>query len=162
MKRFLMGLLTGVVLIISHAAMAQAIITGTVKDATGEVLPGVSVSVKGTTTGTMTDENGNYSVSVAEGSTLVFSFIGYETVEAVTGNNMIIDITLKETTQSLDELVVVGYGTTTKKELTGSVTSLKTKDFNGGAFTDPMGLVQGKVAGLSVSQPNGADPNPPR
>lgn len=159
MKRILPALLTAVVLMLSDAALAQAVVTGTVKDSAGEAMPGVSVAVKGTTTGTMTDENGSFSVNAPEGSVLVFSFIGYETVEAVTGNNTVINIVLKESVQSLDELVVVGYGTTTKKELTGSVTSLKTKDFNGGAFTDPMGLIQGKVAGLSVSQPNGADPN---
>lgn len=135
-------------------------VTGTVKDqTTGEVLPGVSVAVKGTQTGTMTDADGKYTISAQQGATLVFSFISYENVEVLVGNSTVINIQMKESIESLDEIVVVGYGTTTKKEVTGSVTSLKTKDFNGGAFTDPMGLIQGKVAGLTVSQPNGADPN---
>lgn len=144
-----------------NVAQAQnAEVTGTVKDqVTGEVLPGVSVTVKGTQLGTMTDSDGKYTVNVQPGVTLVFSFIGYENAEAVVGNNTVINIELKESATTLDEVVMIGYGTSTKKEITGATSSLKTKDFNAGAFTDPLGLIQGKVAGLTISQPNGADPN---
>lgn len=140
-------------------AYAQNTITGTVKDQAGQEMPGVSISVKGTQTGTMTDSEGKYSLTAATGSVLVFSFIGYENVEVtVTGNNSQINISLTESAQSLDELVVLGYGSTTRKEVTGSVASVKAKDFNQGAFNDPMGLIQGKVAGLTITRPNGADP----
>lgn len=135
-------------------------VTGTVKDQrTGELLPGVSVVIKNTQRGTVTDIDGKYVIPVEQGVTLVFSFVGYEPVEVITSANTVISVFMRESVSLLEEVVVVGYGTTTKKEVTGSVTSLKTKDFNGGAFTDPMGLVQGKVAGLTISQPNGADPN---
>ncbi|MBX2966716.1 MAG: SusC/RagA family TonB-linked outer membrane protein [Cyclobacteriaceae bacterium] len=149
------------VLIFQSTVQAQTTqVTGTVKDkAAGETMPGVNVAVKGTQQGTMTDAEGKYVVSIQPGATLVFSFVGYETIEIVTGNNTTINVELVETVATLDEVVMIGYGTSTKKEITGSVTTLKTKDFNGGAFTDPVGLIQGKVAGLTISQPNGADPN---
>lgn len=135
-------------------------ITGIVKDAwTGEQLPGVSILIKDTQRGTITDVNGRFTLSAQSGAILVFSFIGYEKSEITVAGSTNLEIALTESVSQLEEIVVVGYGTTTRKEVTGSVTSLKTKDFNGGAFTDPMGLVQGKVAGLTISQPNGADPN---
>lgn len=147
--------------VVQYNVFAQGTeVTGTVKDqTTGEVLPGVSVAVKGMQIGTMTDADGKYAISAQQGATLVFSFIGYENVEILVGNNTVINIDLKESVTTLDEVVMIGYGTSTKKEITGAVTTLKTKDFNGGAFTDPVGLIQGKVAGLTISQPNGADPN---
>ncbi len=148
------------VLTIQSTVQAQTIeVTGTVRDkATREVLPGVSVSVKGTQSGTMTDADGKYAVNVQPGATLVFSFISYETTEVAVGNNTIINVDLVEAVTTLEEVVMIGYGTSTKKEITGAVTSLKEKDFNTGTFNDPMGLVQGKVAGLSITKPNGADP----
>lgn len=135
-------------------------VTGTVKDQrTGESLPGVNVAIKNTQKGTVTDVDGKYVLQAEQGSVLVFSFVGYESVEVTTTSSTVVDMYMTESVSVLEEAVVVGYGTTTKKEITGAVTSLKAKDFNGGSFTDPMGLVQGKVAGLTVSQPNGADPN---
>ncbi len=134
-------------------------ITGTVKEPGKEGMPGVSVMVKNTQIGTMTDAQGNYALNVPVGSVLVFSFIGYENVETiVTSSNTRIDIELKESTQSLDEVVILGYGTTTKKEVTGAVATVKAKDFNSGVYSDPMGLVQGKIAGLSIIKPAGAQP----
>jgi len=150
------------VLLANVQLLAQAVtITGVVTEATsGQPVPGVNVLVKGTQTGTITDAEGKYTLqNVQQGAVLVFSFIGYESSEVIVGNETVIKVSLKESVSSLDEVVVIGYGSTTKKEITGAVTSLKTKDFNGGTFTDPMGLVQGKVAGLTISQPNGADPN---
>lgn len=150
------------VLLANVQLLAQAVtITGVVTEATsGQPVPGVNVLVKGTQTGTITDADGKYVLqNVQQGAVLVFSFIGYESTEVLVGNETVIKVSLKESVSSLDEVVVIGYGSTTKKEITGAVTSLKTKDFNGGTFTDPMGLVQGKVAGLTISQPNGADPN---
>jgi len=134
-------------------------ITGVVKDAvTGDPLPGVNVTLKGTQTGTITNLTGNYSISASDGSILVFSFIGYKDQEAATDGKTIIDIALSESLEQLDEVVVIGYGSATKKEITGSISSLKTDDFNKGAFNDAMGLIQGKVAGLTISKPDGADP----
>lgn len=157
MKRFLFT--ACVMTCCVFGAYAQNTITGIVKDASGQPMPGVSISVKGTQIGTMTDADGEYSITASAESVLVFSFIGYENVEvAVTDNGMQINVELKESTQSLDEVIVLGYGTTTKKEVTGAVTSIKSKDFNPGAFNDPMGLIQGKVAGLTITKPNGADP----
>jgi TonB-dependent starch-binding outer membrane protein SusC len=148
------------VLTMHGVTQAQDIeVTGTVKDqTTGETLPGVSVAVKGTQTGTMTDADGKYTLRAQLGATLVFSFIGYENSEVVVGNNTTVNVELKEAALMLDEVVMVGYGSTTKKEITGAVATLKSKDFNGGNFNDPMGLVQGKVAGLSITKPDGADP----
>lgn len=133
-------------------------IQGVVTDASNSGLPGVNVSVKGTQTGTITDVEGRFSLTVPGDAVLIFSFIGFETVEvSVNGRNKI-DVQLVESVKALDEIVVIGYGSTTKKEITGAVASLKEEDFNKGIFNDPMGLIQGKVAGLSITRPNGADP----
>lgn len=134
-------------------------ITGTITDNNGEVLTGVNVIIQGTNTGVFTDINGNYSINIKnDNSILVVSYIGYEEQKISIGNSTTINITLKEEAKGLDEIVVIGYGSTTKKEITGSVSSLKTEDFNIGGFTDPTGLIQGKVAGLNIINPNGADP----
>ena len=148
------------VIIDASAQDAQSrTITGVVSDAaTGNPLPGVNVTVKGTQTGTITNLEGKYSVSAPQGSVIVFSFIGYEVTETPTEGLNIINIMLKESLEHLDEVVVIGYGSATKKEITGSITSLKTDDFIKGAYNDAMGLIQGKVAGLVISKPDGADP----
>lgn len=140
------------------AQTSQVVVQGVVRDQESNPLPGANVSLKGTQTGTITDASGRYSLSVPGNGVLVFSFIGFLTIEELIDNRSVIDIQLKETEQSLEEVVVIGYGTTTKKEVTGAVASLKEEDFNKGIFNDPMGLVQGKVAGLSITKPNGADP----
>src|SRR5690606_10250439 len=101
--------------------LIEQTITGTVTDQNGEPLPGVTVSVPGTTTGTATDLDGKYSLSVPEGSTLVFSFIGFESQSFEVGTRNVIDVVLIEDVSSLDEVVVVGYGTQRKSDLTGSV-----------------------------------------
>lgn len=159
MKKLLQVLAGCALMFIAMAGYAQNEITGIVKEqGSGIGMPGVSVSVKGTSTGVITDADGNFSLNVTEGSTLVFSFIGYETIERLVSGATRIEVELKESTTVLDEVVMIGYGTTTKKELTGAVTTIKNKDFNRGNFNDPMGLIQGKVAGLSITKPNGADP----
>ena len=160
MKKFVQVLIGWVLMFCAGGAFAQHDVTGIVKEqGSGIGMPGVSVAVKGTSTGVITDGEGNFALNVAEGSVLVFSFIGYETLErTVTGGATRIEVELKESVQALDEVVIVGYGTTTKKEVTGAVATIKAKDFNGGVYTDAMGLIQGKVAGLSVTSPNGADP----
>lgn len=134
-------------------------ISGRVADkTTNESLPGVNVTIKGTHTGTVTDVNGLFSLEAIKDSTLVFTFIGYETREVKIGDQQTIDVGLSVSVESLNEVVVIGYGTTTQKEVTGSISTIKSDEFNQGKYSDPMGLIQGKVAGLSIMKPNNSDP----
>ena len=136
----------------------QQQLSGTVKDAKGEPVPGVTVSVKGSTMGTSTDVNGQFILqNIPEGSVLVVSMIGYLNQE-VTVTGSMVDITLQEDAQGLDEVVVVGYGSVDKKELTSAVTTLRQDDLIAGA-PSPLMSMQGKVAGLNVNSSNGTDPN---
>lgn len=131
-------------------------VSGTVTDATGP-LPGASVLVKGTTTGTQTDFDGNYTLDGVDGSsTLVFSYIGYTTVEIPVNGQSTINVTLQEDAQALDEVVIIGYGTTTVKDATGSVAAVTSEDFNGGVIASPEQLIQGKTAGVQITQASGA------
>lgn len=128
-------------------------------DRTKEPLAGATVVVKNTTNGTIADVNGNYIVSVSSpDEVLEFSFLGYITQEFTVGTQSVINIELKEEVSILNDVVVIGYGKTTKKEVTGSVSNLKSDELNQGAFSNAMGLLQGKVAGLSIVKPGGADP----
>jgi TonB-linked SusC/RagA family outer membrane protein len=141
--------------------LAQNInITGQVKSEDGLPIPGVSVYVESSQIGTQTDFDGNYKLSVPNSATIVFSYIGYKQQEVkINSSSNVINIILEESVEGLDEIVLIGYGQSTKKENTGAVTSIKSEEFNQGFFADPIGLIQGKVAGLSITQPNGADPN---
>jgi len=141
-------------------AMAQGrTITGKVTDGeTGEALPGVNILEAGTSNGTVTDLDGNYSITVGANATLSFSFVGYVVQNVQVGNQTVINIALAADQQTISEVVVVGYGTQRKKEVTSAVTSLKEGDFNRGTVNDPSQLLQGKVAGLNVVRPGG-DPN---
>lgn len=134
-------------------------ISGQVLEETaGTPLIGVNIIVKGTQTGTITDTEGNFSMQINAGDALVFSYVGYETFEQTFTTEGTYTIRLKETSKSLEEIVVIGYGSASRKEITGSIASVKPEAFNKGTFNDAMGLLQGKVAGLSVIKPNGADP----
>ena len=143
------------------AAFAQIRITGVIEDeVTGEKLSHVAVHVKGTQTSTASDVEGSYAIDVPDGNAvLVYSSVGYETIEIKVDTQTRIDVVLTEDVALLDEVVVVGYGSQKKKELTGSVTALKEDDLNGGVQTNPMGMMQGRVAGLNISKPNSGDPN---
>ena len=142
---------------VSLSALAQNKVSGTVTDkATGEPLIGVTVLEKGTSNGIATDFNGNYTISVGGGKTLVFSYIGYKTEEVeVKGSTLNVEMT--EDAAMLDEVVVIGYGTMQRKDLTGSISTVNAKDLNVGIYTDPAQMLQGKVAGLSIIQ--SSDPN---
>ena len=134
-------------------------VSGTVRDAEGVALPGVNVVVKGSTIGTTTDAEGKYTLNVEVGTeTLVFTFIGYASQEVDINNQSVIDVTMATDITSLDEIVVIGYGTAEKKEITSSVARINSKDFNTGNVYDPAQFLQGKVAGLSIVKP-GSDPN---
>lgn len=138
------------------SANAQDTVTGVVTDEAGEPLIGASVMVIGTKVGTSTDIDGNFKINVAQGKKLQVSYVGYKTKEVVVRGKMI-NIALKEDNELLDEVVVIGYGTMKKKDLTGSITTVNSKDLNVGSYTDPGQLLQGKVPGLVVVQ--NSDPN---
>lgn len=142
-------------------AFGQArVVTGTVTEAdTGDPIPGANVVLKGTSSGSVTDLDGKYSISIAEeGAVLVFSFVGFITSEMEVGNQSVIDIALKSDVTALSEVVVIGYGTQEKKEITSAVASVKEENFNVGNVQNPLGLVQGKVAGLTITKAGG-NPN---
>lgn len=136
---------------------AQTTVSGHVKDDAGEAVIGASVVVKGTTNGTVTDFDGNFQLKCESGATLVITYIGFVPQEVKATNN--IDITLHEDVAQLNEVVVVGYGSLAKKEISSSVVQINKDQFNQGAASDPMALVAGKVGGLNVSTTADADPN---
>ena len=134
----------------------QKPVSGKVTDPSGEPLPGVTVLVKGTTQGTVTDVGGNYSLSnVAEDGILVFSFIGMTSQEIEVAGNDIVNVSMQESSIGLDEVVAIGYGTMKKSDLTGSVTSVSSEDFNKGPQLTTQQLIQGKVSGVNISQNSG-------
>ncbi|MBC3539219.1 SusC/RagA family TonB-linked outer membrane protein [Rufibacter sediminis] len=144
------------VLQVSGVLAQQLGIKGKVTDETGVGLPGVAVVLKGTTTGTSTDANGDYSISVpASGGILVFSYISYQTQEVPVTNQTTLNVTLKTDTKALDEVVVIGYGTQRRADVTSSVATVKSDDFVKAPVVDAGQLLQGKVAGLTVVSSNG-------
>lgn len=137
-------------------AYAQNKVTGTVTDDKAEPLIGATVMVVGESTGTATDIDGNFTLNAKQGATLRISYVGYVTTDVkVSGNHL--NIVLKENNELLDEVVVIGYGSMKRKDVTGSITTVNSKDLNVGSYTDPGQLLQGKVPGLVVVQ--NSDPN---
>ncbi|WP_020596514.1 SusC/RagA family TonB-linked outer membrane protein [Spirosoma panaciterrae] len=162
-QKSLLGFLSALVMLLllgNSAAWAQGrTVTGKVTDPAGSGLPGVSVQIKGTQRGTNTDADGKYSLAnVPDNATLVMSFIGYTSQEVVVGARSTVDVKLSDDTKALEEVVVVGYGTSKRKDLTGSVVQVTSKDFNAGVNPNPLQAIQGKVAGLVITAPSG-DPN---
>ena len=135
-------------------------VSGTVVDATsGEPMIGVNVIEKGTVNGVTTDNDGKFTLTVrSKESLLVFSFIGYSTKEII-ANQPTINVRLSEDVTVLENVVVIGYGTSTKKEITGSISSVKSENFKSGNVNDPLQLLQGQVAGLNIVRPDGGNPN---
>jgi TonB-linked SusC/RagA family outer membrane protein len=137
-------------------SFAQSTITGRVTASeSGEALPGVSIVVKGSPTGTATSADGNFSITAPEDGTLVFSFIGYTSQEIKIDNRSVINVQLVSDVKSLEEVVVVGYGSQKKRDVTGAVASISSKDFNPGVAVAPEQLMQGKVAGVNIVQNSG-------
>ena len=136
---------------------AQTTVSGHVKDDTGEDVIGASVMEKGTSNGTVTDFDGKFTLQCKSGATLVISFIGYNPQEVKAKDGL--EITLKEDVAQLNEVVVVGYGSMAKKEISSSVVQISKDQFNQGAASDPMALIAGKVAGLNVASSADANPN---
>lgn len=136
--------------------MAQSTATGTVTDkANAMPLPGVNVIIKGTTRGASTDFDGKYSIEVSQGEILVFSYMGYTTQEIVYNGQSKIDVSLEEDAAQLDEVVLIGYGSTTKQDATGAIEKVDDKEFNRGAIVAPQQLIAGKAAGVRVTSGGG-------
>ncbi|MDH6358844.1 TonB-dependent receptor [Parabacteroides sp. PF5-9] len=151
----LVGLILGFTL--SVQAQNTRNIRGVVSDSSGESLPGVNIMVKGTTAGTISDIDGNYQIEVADANAvLVFSYIGYLSSEVTVGNRSEINVTLKDDTKLIDEVVVIGYGTVAKKDVTTAVSVVSLKDLEERPIFSAAQAIQGKAAGVNVYQPNGA------
>ncbi|MDR6560534.1 MULTISPECIES: TonB-dependent receptor [unclassified Arcicella] len=144
--------------LIPNEIIAEQTISGTITDEKGQALPGVSVLVKNTNRGTSTDTKGQYKIAVPDGNnTLIFSFVGYQKQEVVVNGRSVINVSMLVENQSLDEVVVVGYGTQSRKNLTSAITTIKPEDMNRGAISDVGQLLQGKVPGLNITR--SGDPN---
>lgn len=154
MKVFVLAFFT--LLLCSMNGYAQSItVTGVVSDATGESLPGVSVAVKGTTNGTITDLDGKYSLDVKKNATLVFSYIGMKTQELNVAGRKTVNVVLKDDTELLDEVIVVGYGTQKKSSLTSAVSAIKGDELLKAPSTNVSQLLGGRLPGISSLQESG-------
>lgn len=149
----LLVLIVGLLLSVDASAQ-QILVKGLIKDTMGEPIIGANVVVKGTTNGTITDLDGVFRLQANQGDVLAVSFIGYKSQEVPASAS--INIILKDDTELLDEVVVIGYGSVKKSDLSGSVVAIKAEEMNKGAVTSPQELIMGKVPGLSVSQGDGA------
>ena len=139
-------------LILPVFMFGQTSIKGTVTEqATSIPLPGVNVVVKGTTNGTATDFDGNYAIDAKDGDILVFSYVGYQQIEITYSGQSPLNVQLTEDTAQLDEIVIIGYGTTTKKDATGSVESITSEDFTKGNIVTADNLISGRVSGVTVN-----------
>lgn len=137
--------------------LGQATVSGTVTEqATTQPLPGVNVIIKGTTQGTATDFDGNYQLEVSNGNVLVFSFVGFITQEITYNGQSRIDVQLVEDAAQLEEVVLIGYGSTTKQDATGAVEKVSSEEFNKGAIVNPEQLLAGKSAGVRITPGGGA------
>lgn len=139
----------------AFAFQQQQPITGTVNDAQG-ALPGVSITIKGTTHGTLTDENGYYSINARQGDVLVFSYIGYKTVEIPVTDQLIIDVVLEQDATLLDEIIInAGYYSVKDRERTGSISRVTSKDIEKQPVSNPLAAMQGRMAGVNITQSTG-------
>lgn len=143
------------------SSVQQNTVQGSVIDAsTGEALPGVNVVIEGTTSGVVTDLDGKYTLTLnTSNATLIFSYVGYLTQKVAYTGQPTIDVKLSPDITNLEEVVVVGYGTLQKRDLTSSVTTVRSEDLLQGAFNSPLQMVEGKIAGVTISNPAAADPN---
>ena len=155
MMKFLKQIQILFLLFLSLGAFAQQSVSGLITDSSGTPLPGVNVIIQGTNVGVSSDFDGNYQINVDNGQILVFSYIGYDSVElTVNGTNQ--DVKMTESDSELDEVVVIGYGTVRKKDLTGAVDLVTEKNFAKGSVVSPQQLIRGKVAGVSIVSNSGA------
>ncbi|WP_137403425.1 SusC/RagA family TonB-linked outer membrane protein [Echinicola rosea] len=150
-------LLSLLCLMVSVGFSQQSQISGLVVDRQGESLPGVNILIKGTTNGTVTDLEGKFSISASSQQTLVFSYLGFTSKEVLVGNQEFLNVTLEEDLSDLDEIVVVGYGTVKKSDLTGSVASVKPDELNLGSLQNIDQMMTGRMPGVQINQ-NSAEP----
>ncbi|WP_301384966.1 carboxypeptidase-like regulatory domain-containing protein, partial [uncultured Duncaniella sp.] len=134
-------------------------ISGTVSDSSGEPLIGVSVTVPGTKIGAATDIDGNFSLTVDAKATLRFTYVGYTPLDIPVNGKTVFNVVMEENSEVLDEVVVVGYGTMDKKELTSAISHISEKDFLTVSSLDPSMMIQGKVPGVSITNTGAGDPN---
>ena len=151
-------ILIGILILSSITMVAQQTLNGVVREATtGNSLPGVNVVVKGTSKGTSSDFDGKFQLNnIKTGDVLVFTFVGYQNKEVTIGSSFNISVALEESSQRLDEVVIIGYGTTTVRDATGSVTSVKAEELNKGAIVSPDQMLTGKIAGVQITSGGGA------
>ncbi len=160
MEKKITGFIVLLILIIFSAGYTygQKSVTGLVTDADGVALPGVTVQVKNTNIATITDLDGKYAIEVpSDAEALVFTMLGMETVEKKIDSN-VINVTMKQKTQEIGDVIVIGYGTLKKSDKTGAVAQVKSDELNQGVLTDPIQAIQGKVAGVVITK-KGGDPN---
>jgi len=162
MKRFLKSHVMRAVLVLlglicfSAASYAQKTVTGKVVDEDGQTIPGVNVVEKGTTNGTITDIDGVYRLNISKNdATLTFSYMGYDEVEISAGNGTSFDITMKKNTKEIDEVVVVGYGTMKKSDVSGSSITVGAEDIEGFVGSGIDQALQGKAAGVQITANSG-------
>ncbi|RNC87698.1 MAG: SusC/RagA family TonB-linked outer membrane protein [Winogradskyella sp.] len=145
------------VFLVPATLLGQTTVSGTVTDGSSSLpLPGVNVIVKGTTTGTSSDFDGKFSIDLNNGDVVVFSYVGFVTQEITYNGQATIDVVMLEDAAQLDEIVLIGYGTTTVKDATGSVESVTAKDFTRGNIVTPDNLLSGRVAGVNITTDGGA------
>lgn len=160
MKTKFSGFLTLLLAFVVHISFAQEkTISGTVSDQNGLPLPGTTVLVKGTTSGTSADFDGNYSIKVNQGATLVFSFLGYTTKEVAVGNSNTINVTMQEDASTLEEVVIVGYGTATKKSFTGTAAVVTSENLQAKSLPNVTQALAGEAAGVAVINTSGQPGN---
>ena len=151
------NILTLMLAVMAFAATAQAkSVTGTVTDEAGEAVIGANVAVQGTKMGTVTDIDGNFALNnVADNAVLVISYVGYVTEEVSVAGKSVINVTIRENREVLDEVVVIGYGTVKRKDLTGAVSSMKNSDVVVAPTNNVMEALSGKVAGMDITKGSG-------
>ncbi|PQV48960.1 TonB-linked SusC/RagA family outer membrane protein [Jejuia pallidilutea] len=147
-------LLVALIIGFTNVSWAQSKVSGTIKDAQEVPIPGVNVLVKGTNTGTASDFDGNYELTINNGDVIVFSYLGYQTQEIVYNGQSTIDVTMAEDTSRLEEVVVIGYGAVKRTDLTGAVASIGTQEITQQKKTDLGQALQGRVAGVDVRTTN--------
>jgi outer membrane receptor protein involved in Fe transport len=155
MRKILKGMLTLFLAFIVQLTIAQEkTVTGTISDSSGS-LPGVSVLVKGTRVGSETDFSGKYLISAKKGDVLIFRYLGYKVVEKVVGNSKVVNVLLEQKIDSLDEVIVIAYGTTTKEAFTGSASVITTADLALRNVTSPIAAIEGKATGVQFTSASG-------
>ncbi|MFZ5941152.1 MAG: carboxypeptidase-like regulatory domain-containing protein, partial [Bacteroidota bacterium] len=157
--RIFIFLLLGFSFVPSVLNAQERMISGKITDQSGQELIGVNIMLKGTTNGTITDFEGNYSLRVTGDTTdlrLIVSYIGYESLEVAVGRSTILDLTMKEASENLEEVVVIGYGTQRKIDLTGSVSNVKTDQLETVPLSSVSQALQGRAAGVNITQNTGA------